>query len=244
MFEKLIAAGFDVAIRNHAGAILSVDFPEIAQELEDALLAVKIPVEELIGSGGGEAQSTQRLRRGLELAGWPKHKFDFQMMVDGRETVSNSHIIDHVRRHENGTIALEIEWNNKDPFYDRDLENFQRLHAQSAISVGVLITRGASMQAAMHGLVERCIRKWGFLTEKEMVDQFKMKDRTVRQRENVQRYIDLQLPFAEAFARQFVADKFGQATTHWSKLEDRIHRGVGNPCPLLLIGLPVGVIVE
>lgn len=109
MFERLKAAEFDVEIRNHAGAILSVDFPEVAKELEDALLAVKIPVEELIGSGGGEAQSTQRLRRGLELAGWPKHKFDFQMMVDGRETVSNSHIIDHVRRHENGTIALEID---------------------------------------------------------------------------------------------------------------------------------------
>jgi hypothetical protein len=244
MFEKLRNAGFDVAIRNHAGAILTSDFPEVAEELEEALLDVKIPVEELVGSGGGEAQSTQRLRRKLDLAGWPKHKFDFQLLVDGRETVSNSHIIDHVRRHPKGTIALEIEWNNKDPFYDRDLENFQRLHAQSAISVGVLITRGSSMQAAMHGLVERCIQKHGFLTEKEMVDEFKMKDRTVRQRERVQHYVDMQFPFAEAFARQFVADKFGQATTHWAKLEDRIHRGVGNPCPLLLIGLPVGVIAE
>ena len=67
MFQRLIAAGFDVAIRNHAGAILSVDFPEIAQELEDALLDVKIPIEELVGSGGGEALSTQRLRKSLEV---------------------------------------------------------------------------------------------------------------------------------------------------------------------------------
>jgi hypothetical protein len=37
---------------------------------------------------------------------------------------------------------------------------------------------------------------------------------------------------------KFVADKFGEATTHWRKLEDRVHRGVGNPCPLVLIGLP------
>lgn len=42
-------------------------------------------------------------------------------------------------------LALEIEWNNKDPFFDRDLENFKRLHAEGAISVGVLITRGASL---------------------------------------------------------------------------------------------------
>ncbi len=244
MFERLIEAGFDIAIRNHAGAILTVDFLDIAAELEDALLDVKIPVEELVGSGGGEAQSTQRLRRRLYTAGWPKHNFSFQLIVDGRETVSNSHEIDHVRRTDGGTIALEIEWNNKDPFFDRDLENFQRLHAQSAISVGVLITRGASMQAAMLGLVERCIQKHGFLTEKEMVQAFKMKDRTVRQRESVQRLVDAQTPFANAFARHFVSDKFGAATTHWSKLEDRIQRGVGNPCPLLLIGLPVGVIAE
>ena len=46
------------------------------------------------------------------------------------------------------------------------------------------------------------------------------------------------LTFREAFTDKFVADKFGEATTHWRKLEDRVHRGVGNPCPLVLIGLP------
>ncbi len=35
-----------------------------------------------------------------------------------------------------------------------------------------------------------------------------------------------------------MADKFGEATTHWKKLEARVHRGVCNPGPLVLIGLP------
>lgn len=170
--------------------------------------------------------------------------FSFRLIVDGKETVSNSHEIDHVRRADGGTIALEIEWNNKDPFFDRDLENFQRLHAQSAISVGVLITRGASLQDGMLGLVERCIQKHGYIDEADMVENMNMKDRTVRQRQSVRRLVDNQVPFAHAFARHFVSDKFGQATTHWRKLEDRVNRGVGNPCPLLLIGLPIGVIVE
>lgn len=244
MFGNLIDRGFDIAIRNHAGAILTVDFPEIAQELENALLSVRIPAEELIRSGGGEAQSTQRLRRALYDAGWPKHNFSFRLIVDGKETVSNSHEIDHVRRAAAGTVACEIEWNNKDPFYDRDLENFQRLHSQSAISVGVLITRGTSLQDALLGIVERCIEKHGFVDEAEMVTLLEMKDRTARQRQAVQRLVSQQVPFANAFARHFVSDKFGQATTHWKKLEDRINRGVGNPCPLLLIGLPASVIVE
>ena len=49
-------------------------------------------------------------------------------------------------------------------------------------------------------------------------------------------------PLRDAFVSVFVADKFGEATTHWTKLEDRIDRGVGNPCPLLLIGLPEGIV--
>jgi len=47
---------------------------------------------------------------------------------------------------------------------------------------------------------------------------------------------------ADAWAASFVQDKYGAATTHWQKLEDRIRRGVGNPCPLLLIGLPASIV--
>ena len=50
------------------------------------------------------------------------------------------------------------------------------------------------------------------------------------------------IPFREAWADQFVSDKFGTATTHWSKLQDRVQRGVGNPCPLVLIGLPSSIV--
>lgn len=244
LFEKLTSAGFDIAICNHAGAILSLDFPDIAAELEEALLEASIPIEELIGSGGGEALSTQRLRRRLYQAGWPKHNFNFQLIVDGVETVGISHEIDHVRRADGGTIALEIEWNNKDPFFDRDLENFQRLHSQSAISIGVIITRGASLQEGIIGMVERCLQKHGIIDESKMVEIFNMKDRTKRQREVVQRMMERNVPYAQAFARQFCSDKFGQATTHWAKLRERIDRGVGSPCPLLLIGLPAAVVVE
>jgi hypothetical protein len=40
-----------------------------------------------------------------------------------------------------------------------------------------------------------------------------------------------------------LAGYFGEATTHWRKLQDRVLRGVGNPCPLLLIGIPSNVVV-
>ena len=39
-----------------------------------------------------------------------------------------------------------------------------------------------------------------------------------------------------------VGNKYGQASTHWEKLMHRVRRGVGNPCPLLLIGLPKSMV--
>lgn len=80
------------------------------------------------------------------------------------------------------------------------------------------------------------------------VAAFDMKDRTARQRETVARRAVPGLPgipqmsFAEAFADAFVADKFGPSTTHWAKLTERVARGVGAPCPLRLIGLPVSAV--
>lgn len=242
MFEALRRAGFDLMARNHAEAILRVDFPQETAELVAALTAITLDPAELIASGGGEAASTQRMRRDLAQAGWQKHNFRIQTLLDGAPLGDGtSHEIDHVRRAAAGTIALEIEWNNKDPFFDRDLENFHRLHAQSVISVGVIVTRGQSLQAALPGMVERFLAERGIASEEALLAHG-VKERTRRQRDIVAAQIGRGAGFAPAFARAFAADKYGPATTHWAKLADRIARGVGNPCPLLLIGLPATIV--
>lgn len=236
-------AGFDILARNHAEAILAQDFPRDLELLAQVLSEFRISLEEIITGGGGESGQTQRLRHELSDLNWRKHNFEVQTVVDGRARTGVSHEVDHVKFAENGALALEIEWNNKDPFFDRDLENFQRLHALSAISLGIVVTRGATMQAAF---LER-ITAWmqaRDLTSEDDLDRLGIGARTVAQRKTVADQVSRGMPFAEAFARKFVADKFGQATTHWNKLEDRVLRGVGNPCPLLLIGLPDRIMVE
>ena len=76
------------------------------------------------------------------------------------------------------------------------------------------------------------------------IDRLGIATRTAAQRKSVADQVARGTPFAEAFARKFVADKFGQATTHWTKLEDRVQRGLGNPCPLVLVGLPEAILTE
>ena len=61
-------------------------------------------------------------------------------------------------------------------------------------------------------------------------------------RPTVERRMRAGVAFPEAWSASFVQDKYGAATTHWRKLEDRVRRGVGNPCPLVLIGLPGSIV--
>jgi hypothetical protein len=67
-------------------------------------------------------------------------------------------------------------------------------------------------------------------------------DRAKRQKNDISRRVTRGATFGDAWASSFCQDKYGAATTHWRKLEDRVHRGVGNPCPLLLIGLPSSIV--
>lgn len=241
MFDALIDRGFQIDIHSHAEAILSVDFPDAVRELEDAIGGLSIPIEEIVSSGGGETQGTQRLRRALAVLGWTKMNFVVEKRINGVAREAISHEIDHVKTFPRGVVALEIEWNNKDPFFDRDLENFKRLHADGAISVGVIVTRGTSMQDELRPMVQRFAEEKA-LVSSEAVEAFGL-TRTARQKKLVEARVGTSgCSFEEAWANFFVADKFGAATTHWSKLEDRVHRGVGNPCPLVLIGLPSSIV--
>jgi hypothetical protein len=248
MFEALRKKGYQIDFVSHALAILEIDFPDAAAELEKALLNQSVPIEEIIGSGGGETKGTQRLRNGLTAQGWLKETFTITKTINGEPRESISHKVDHVRvvERQDGRryrIALEIEWNNKDPSFDRDLENFKRLHSEGGISVGVIITRGTSLQDNLLNFV----RDW---VEEKQIDNFERLSelgisQTTRQKREVLKRVERirnPIPFRDAWAGQFVSDKFGAATTHWRKLNDRLTRGVGNPCPLVLIGLPESIV--
>lgn len=241
MFDRLRARGFEIAFASHAEAILSVDFPDIVRDLENALIDVCLPITEIVGSGGGEAQLTQRLRRGFHELGWRKRNIEMKKVVDGVEKESISHEIDHFHTLDRGNFALEIEWNNKDPFFDRDLENFKRLHAEGVIGVGAVVTRGSTLQAELRPMVQQWAEQQqlrGFSDLKALG----FKRPTERQEAIVEARIARGGSFPDAWSAMFCNDKYGMATTHWSKLQDRVRRGVGNPCPLVLIGLPPSIV--
>jgi len=168
LIDRLRKKGFEFAYCSHAEAILCADFPEALIDLATVLRELSIAVEDLVRGGGGEAKMTQGLRRRFRDLGWKKHEFEIKKLIDGTERESISHEVDHVRKSERGQVALEIEWNNKDPFFDRDLENFKRLHAEGAISVGIILTRGKSLQEKLRSFILAFAKKQAIRSHKDL----------------------------------------------------------------------------
>jgi restriction endonuclease BglII len=245
MLNKLKERKYEVQFESHATAILDRDFPAALTDIESALADFEVPITEIIGSGGGISKGTQRLRRSLTDLGWPFVNYEIKKTINGIPRESISHEVDHVKAFKGDwkgekEVALEIEWNNKDPFFDRDLENFKRLHAEGAISVGIVITRGTTLQDRMREFVAR------YATD-QRVNSFEDLERlniglTSPQRKSLTKKFARSKDFAGSWVSVFTSSKFGQASTHWRKLMDRVSRGVGSPCPLLLIGLPAEIV--
>jgi hypothetical protein len=49
-------------------------------------------------------------------------------------------------------VGVEVEWNNKTEFFDRDLNNFRLLHELGVLSVGVIVTRQSELQGLFNDL--------------------------------------------------------------------------------------------
>jgi hypothetical protein len=82
------------------------------------------------------------------VKGWVAKGFDTSIVVDGVTLDSPTHEVDCFKNR----IALEIEWNNEDPFFDRDLNNFRLLFDLRVISVGIVITRADELQQIFDSL--------------------------------------------------------------------------------------------
>lgn len=226
LLEKLAEKGFEIRFESHAAAILEKDFPDALNELEQALSNLTIPITEIIGSGGGETKGTQRMRRAFNKAGWHKFTFEIRKIINGVEREAISHEMDHVKDFGKYKLALELEWNNKDPFFDRDLENFKRLHADGAISTGIIVTRGPSLHGEMWNFVFRFAQEQGItcFADLERLDIRPTRRQTAAIKERVER-TKKPIDFMTAWSDKFVGDKYGEATTHWKKLMDRVSRG-------------------
>lgn len=143
LLPEFIRENYDIQEWKHATTILKGDFPNEWDDLINLLKEFRLFKSWIITGGGRKSKVAEWIDNKLIYErGWEEKAFDTKMLVDGEVNVSPTHKIDCYKNR----IALELEWNNKDPFFDRDLNNFRLLFDLRAISVGIIITRSDELQ--------------------------------------------------------------------------------------------------
>lgn len=127
--------------RNAAG-VLATACPAEWQDILEILRGFRLLRSEVVVGGGNRSLISRRIDGAFYARGWVEKDFATAFIVDDATIQSPTHAVDCFR----GGVALEVEWNNKDPFFDRDLNNFRLLFDLRAIQVGVIITRAAELQ--------------------------------------------------------------------------------------------------
>jgi hypothetical protein len=127
--------------RNATGILTTAcarEWSEVVQVLRD----FKLLKSEVRVGGGNKSLISQRIDKPLYAKGWVEKNFQTAIIVDKHQIDSPTHSVDCFK----GGVAVEMEWNNKDPFFDRDLNNFRLLFDLRAIQVGIIVTRSWELQ--------------------------------------------------------------------------------------------------
>ena len=141
-FPDFINENYEIHQWKHAPAILKQDFPGEWKDILSVLQEFRLYKSWITSPGGRKSKVSEFIDSFLYEKGWVEKEFSTQVVVDEMTMETPTHKIDCFKNR----VALEIEWNNKDPFYDRDLNNFRLLFDLRAISVGVIITRCDELQ--------------------------------------------------------------------------------------------------
>src|SRR5579863_8187690 len=83
------------------------------QDIVDVLRTFRLYRSEVEAAGGNRSLISKRLDGAFYEREWIEKKFETAIIVDETRYDSPTHAIDCFK----GRVALEIEWNNKDPFF-------------------------------------------------------------------------------------------------------------------------------
>lgn len=144
--------GYIYRVTRYADIILRDAFPQSFADLVAVLENFRVDFRaDIVSAGGSKARHTERFDDSLRARGWGKRNIRISRLIDERVLhATKGHEIDMFSvggdDEDYPGVALEVEWNNKDPFFDRDLLNFMALHREGAIGVGIVVTRGRELQ--------------------------------------------------------------------------------------------------
>ena len=116
-FPAAVRSRYEVHEWKHACAVLRSDFPAEWDDITAVLGDFRLRRSQILTPGGGKSPISQWFDAAFKQRGWVEKGFETKIVVDENEMLSPTHKVDCVK----SKIAIELEWSNKDPFFDRDL---------------------------------------------------------------------------------------------------------------------------
>lgn len=142
LIPKDIQDTWEVREWRNAAGVLKTAKPKEWDDVMGCLKAFRFSTQEIVAGGGNRSTISKKFDGYLANRGWKETQFHTSIKVDESIRESPTHKVDNFK---NG-VGLELEWNNKDPFYDRDLNNFRLLFELRVIEVGIIVTRSSHLE--------------------------------------------------------------------------------------------------
>ena len=182
LFSEDILKKFEIYSCRNAAAILSTNFSKQFSELINALEQIEITSDMIRELGGSKGLVTKYLETLFSESDWIETRITADLHVTLKQTNKHGiteekyvrkgfldgHRIDFV----SSKVALDFEWNSKDQTFDRDLYAFSTFYNAGAIDVGVILTRGKSLNNEFFSKLGRVLNKDGTEGEGNVVDKF------------------------------------------------------------------------
>ena len=250
--ESLKNKGWEILDYNFAIETADRLFSKEIKELCEILDITNVDIErDIITGGGGKTLIVQDFEKKFKQKNWKKNNINmtnqisFENGINPKETKAASHEVDHLMISENEDLAiLEIEWNNKSEFFDRDIQNILNAWQIQAIELGIIITRSKKLNESL----KKDIHDYFLDNEIYDYDDFnKLEDKLLRfsfpsksHRTKIDSALNKGKDFTEIAAEVFWASKY-RHTTNTEQLIKRIERGQLGRAPLLVLGVPAVV---
>ncbi len=154
VFPSSLIDKFEIYSYRNAATILAQNFSVQFSQIIYALEVFEITTDMIRLPGGNKGPIAKYVDGLFPAKDWQETRIRADLHVQLlaakgneilREYVRSGYLDGHRIDFVSERVALDFEWNSKDQTYDRDLYAFSAFHAAGAIEVGVLLTRGFSL---------------------------------------------------------------------------------------------------
>lgn len=181
VFPGAVRDRFEIFSYRSAATILAKNFPGQFSQIIAALESFAITTGMIRYPGGNKGPIAKYVDGLFPSPDWTETRITADLHVKLlpakgaeilREYVRSGYLDGHRIDFVSGKVALDLEWNSKDQTYDRDLYAFSAFHAAGAIEVGVLLTRGFSLNTDFFRSLGKVLDKDGNEAKEHVYKKF------------------------------------------------------------------------